>query len=167
MRVWGLDHWPYTVDVEFVQGDGGPVATGVLIRRNFAYDEQQGFADGLELVPVSGRDVRRMPLDRVIAAALAAVSEPSSAEGWAGRVGKAITPRGLPERGRSSKFYAQIANLYRELAQRDVASPVQEIARRKGVPPNRVHQWVHRAREMGFLEPSARSRQRKGRNGGE
>ncbi len=163
VRIWDLDHLPYTIDVEFVQGDAGPVATGIAIRRNFAYDEKQGFADGLELTPVSGRDVRRMPLDRVLAAALASVSGDPE---WGPRAAKALTPRGRPKRGRSSKFYVQIADVYRQLAQRDVGSPVQEIARRMDVPPNRVHQWVHRAREMGLLEPSSRSRQRRKRDDG-
>jgi transposase len=40
-------------------------------------------------------------------------------------------------------------------------SPVKEIARRKRVSENTVHQWVHRARKLDFLEPSTRSQSRK------
>jgi hypothetical protein len=160
VRIWGIDRWPYTVDVEFVQSDRGPVATGVTVRRNFRYDEDDGFADDLELEAVSGRDVRRMPLDRMIAAALAAVSEPTTTTGWRDGVTTELESQRPSKRGYSSKFYAEIADEYRRLAQKGLTSPVQEIARRRGDPPNRVHQWVHRARAMGLLEPSTRRRRR-------
>jgi hypothetical protein len=96
----------------------------------------------------------------MIAGALAAVSEPASAAGWADHVASELESQGSSKRGHSSRFYAELAAEYRELAQKGVLSPVQEIARRRGEPANRIHQQVHRAREMGLLKPSTRRRRR-------
>lgn len=71
---------------------------------------------------------------------------------------KVLVPRGRPHR--STTFYREIANAHREFQRRGL-SPVKEIARRKREKENTVHQWVHRARELGFLEPSPRSKKSK------
>lgn len=75
---------------------------------------------------------------------------------WADTARQVLVPRGRPQRGKAALFYKEIADSYRELAFTG-ASPVKEIARRKRVSQNTVHQWVHRARKLGFLDPSPRS----------
>jgi hypothetical protein len=74
--------------------------------------------------------------------------------------GSILVPRGRPKRGKSVDFYRELANSYRqfELAGQ---SPVKEIARRKREKENTVHQWIHRCRDLKFLEPSPRSKPRK------
>jgi hypothetical protein len=71
--------------------------------------------------------------------------------------GKVLVPRGRPRRGRTTSFYREIATAYREF-EKQGKSPAREIARRKGVSVNTVYQWIHRARGLGFLEPSSRRR---------
>jgi transposase len=74
--------------------------------------------------------------------------------------GKVLLPRGRPKRGKSVDFYRELAKSYREFELGGL-SPVKEIARRKRVSENTVHQWVHRMRhELGFLEPSPRSKRK-------
>jgi hypothetical protein len=81
---------------------------------------------------------------------------------WADTARKVLVPRVRPQRGKAASFYKEIADAYRQLAASGV-SPVKEIARRKRVSENTVHQWVHRARKLKFLEPSPRSQsQREG-----
>jgi hypothetical protein len=78
---------------------------------------------------------------------------------------KVLLPRGKPQPGKSTEFYREIAKAYRELAAEGTGkSPVKEIARRKGVPENTVHQWIHKARKLKFLEPSTRKRGDKVKN---
>lgn len=61
----------------------------------------------------------------------------------------------------SVDWYRNLANSYREFELRGL-SPVKEIARRKRVSENTVHQWVYRMRhELKFLEPSPRSKRTK------
>jgi hypothetical protein len=71
--------------------------------------------------------------------------------------GKILVPRGRPHKARAASFYKEIAESYREFAAAGL-SPVKEIARRKHVPKNTVHQWIYRARQLKFLEPSPRSK---------
>jgi hypothetical protein len=78
---------------------------------------------------------------------------------WADTARKVLVPRGRPKRGKSASFYKQLADSYRELAVTG-ASPVKEIARRKRVSENAVHQWIHRARNLGFLDPSPRTKRK-------
>jgi hypothetical protein len=69
-----------------------------------------------------------------------------------------VEPEQLPQPGKTSRdFYVWIANEHRRHSARG-RSPAKEIAKAKGVPENRVHQWIHRARELGDLEASPRSR---------
>jgi hypothetical protein len=71
---------------------------------------------------------------------------------------KILLPRGRPAGGeRSTKFYLEIANAHRQIEQLG-ESPAKVIARRKRVSENTAHQWIHKARQHGFLEPSPRSR---------
>jgi hypothetical protein len=71
-----------------------------------------------------------------------------------------VEPEQLPQPGKPNRgFYKWIAEEHRRHS-RDGRSPAKEIAKEKGVPENRVHQWIHRARELGDLEASPRSRGR-------
>ena len=73
--------------------------------------------------------------------------------------GKILAPRGRPQRGKSTEFYREIANAYRAFAFAGEA-PVRAIARQKRIPENTVHQSIIRARKLGFLEPSPRSKRK-------
>lgn len=160
---------PYVVTVGFVRPRPGdvPVPVEVTIRRTFPVSDEPyrppSFAEGTEPAPFSARDVRRLPLDRIVRAATAVADhgplDPAS------EVPKVLLPRGRPTGGeRSIKFYKEVADAYRQIqfAQPD-KSPAREIARRKRVPENTVHQWIYKARDKGFLERPPRSRKVGGR----
>jgi hypothetical protein len=186
---------PYAVAVELRRDeDGSAYVIGVAVRRH-AYNGWDG-----ERTDVSPREIQRLPLSRIVRAALAAAAkaplerppppqpsrpgetiiplnipgygklyydndEKSESLGlpvkpaWAGDARRILVPRGQPRPGKSTEFYKGIAESYRQFAQAGM-SPVKEIARRKRKSENTVHQWVHRARKLGFLEPSTRSRSR-------
>jgi hypothetical protein len=74
---------------------------------------------------------------------------------WLEEARRVLVPRGRPKRGNSARFYRELADMYRELTLRGLAFPVKEIARRKRVPENTVHQWIYRARKLGFLEAAS------------
>jgi hypothetical protein len=200
------DGEPYSVAVELRRDDAGPFVIGVAVRRS----RFGGGWDGLSRTHVSPRDIQRMPLARMLQAAIAAAAElewvakpvsrsdlmseatlsPPDERGvrsapipgrhaivydpgergarypvrpelqWADTARKVLIPRGRPRRGKAASFYKEIAEAYRKLAA-DGVPPVKEIARRKRVSENTVHQWVHRARKLKFLEPSPRSQSRK------
>jgi hypothetical protein len=184
---------PYAVAVELRRDDDGvPFVTGVAARRHLWADGWKG-----ERTHVSPREVQRLPLAKIIRAALAAAataeppdprdrdwqpvpgvpnrqSKPALDPGevaydpgddprwhdsgpeWARDARKILIPRGRPTRGTSAAFYKELADSHRNFSARG-ESPVKAIARRKRVSENTVHQWVHRARALGFLEPSPRS----------
>jgi hypothetical protein len=171
---------PYTVTVELrFDRDGAPFVIGVAVRRQTPWWEEDGWEAGEERPHVSPRDVQRLPLAGIVRAALAAASaaerrtletgEPVTSEtarvltdqgedwDWAEDARKVLTPHGRPQHGKSAKWYSELADSYRGFA-RAGKSPVKEIATRKRVSENTVHQWVHRAREIGVLEPSPRSK---------
>ena len=124
---------------------------------------------------LSARDIQRLPLASALRAAVAAArvfSEQSSTgevlplygtekieKGWAGAANRVLLPRGAPPTRRSAGFYKQIAEAYNAYVLRGM-SPVKEIARRKRVSENNVHQWIYKARELKFLDPSPRSRKK-------
>jgi hypothetical protein len=135
---------PYTVTVEVRPSPhGGHYASAVSVR-----------CSGKIHVPISPREVRRLPLASVVDAALTIVDggDPRRTMDK-----KLRAPSGRPQRGRSAKFYKEFAEEYRKF-KADGFSPAQEIARRKGVDPNTVHQWAFQARKQGFLEPTTRRR---------
>jgi hypothetical protein len=150
---------PYVITVGFVRQDADdvPVPVEVTIRMTFPVSETgQGFVAGTEPRSLSTRDVRRLPLDRVVRAATAA-ADAGPVES-ASEFPKILLPRGRPVGGeRSVVFYKKIAKAYRQLTE-EQKSPAKEIARRKGVSENTAHQWIYKARLHGFLEPSPRSR---------
>lgn len=60
-------------------------------------------------------------------------------------------PSGRPSRSapaKSLKFYRDLLAKQQQLVEEGHPSPVKEIARRMGVPANRVHQWLFRARRL-------------------
>lgn len=133
---------PYYVTIILDQFPENPIVTEILVR-----EPVRG---------VSPREVRRLPLATYVQAALAEARKP----GAHSRMVEA--PKGQPRKGRSTGFYQEIADAYRSLQARGVPHPAKEIARRKRVDPNMVHQWVHVARRHGFLEPPT-SAPRKGK----
>lgn len=163
VRVWDLEDWPYTVDVELLRPSeaDAPVVSGIRVYRNFLLEpktpgkRERRFAEDLRPLSLSTRDVRRMPLDRILRAALVAATEHH--DGRTGELKRALLPRAQgPKPEHSRKFYEQIARAYQQRVKNGEGSPVAWIAERKNVPRNRVYQWLHRARKMGLLEPSRR-----------
>ena len=155
----------YVVSVEVSLDEGGsPFVTGLTVRNTVGR--------------VSPREVQRLPLAKFMLAATNAVAAAeragnfgtaevaplfldslSEGQSWPYAARDILVPRGRPQRGKSTKFYRDIANSYRDFATAG-ESPVRAIARRKRAPENTVHQWIHRARELGFLEPSPRSKRK-------
>jgi hypothetical protein len=180
---------PLTVSVEFRRDPSGrPFVMGVAVRYQPLWAFEDDFWESAEQRPhVSPRDVQRLPLARIVRAATAAANSAErpvlgekpavsstaqlfpdeSGEPWTGdppwaeAARKILVPRGGPQRGKSTQFYKEIARSYRDFALAGM-SPVREIARRKRVSENTVHQWVHRARKLNFLDPSPRSQFGKG-----
>jgi hypothetical protein len=152
---WVEDRAGYTVEAEVAEDEetGAPAVVGLSIRR-------QGDEPNL---PVSLRDIRRLPLATILSRARAAASivfdakhrvaetgedqELDMAE-LAARVRKARAPRGLPERGHSAAWYLELLQAERDLRASGVEHPGAELARRKKVPPNTVYQWLYRARKI-------------------
>lgn len=190
----------YAVAVELQRvPDATPVVSGIAVRSAhlLSGDEDPGL-----LTP---RDVQRLPLSRIVRAALAAEAKaprdfaelndqrPTTRPGaqWlrirnrpdvlyydhgggstlpdapvveAAR-GKLTIPRGKPRRdepAKSTKFYMDILAAHSGLVEQGQASPVKEIARRKGVPANRVHQWLYRARRLASAHPSDSTHSKEG-----
>ena len=152
VRVWGATDAPYTVDVEFVRdSDGELVPVGVSVRRTYptSRHKKQGsyqFADEAVLEPLSAVDVRQIPFGRVIRAAMVAAAA-GPEDDIRADVDRILVPRGRPQRGKSVKFYRDLLKSAHEFQQQGL-SPAKEIARRKGVSPNLVHQWLHVARRL-------------------
>ncbi len=118
---------------------------------------------------VSPRDVQRLPLAKIVQAALAyanvlgepslGVPKPDEKPVEVVAAERVLLPRGRPKGGPGSmKFYKEIADAFKEFALTPGVSPAKEIARRKRVDPNTAHQWIHRARKLGLLEASPRAR---------
>jgi hypothetical protein len=152
---------PYYVGVELIRTEEGTVhPIGVCIRVAAPYPFPVDTE--VDLPPLSGRDLRRLPLGTYLDAAVAWASPPNFVlqhladpdTAWE-KVGRAVAPRGRP--AHNTSFYAEIADAYRTLAVQG-KRPVPEIARRKKVSPNTVHQWVYRARQLGLLEKPRRKR---------
>src|SRR6266511_4699339 len=93
----GLSEQPYEVSVELRRDpEGVPFVTGITVRRWQV--KLQGMDDPDEL-RVSPRDVRRLPLSRIVEAALVASTEPM-AEGkrWLGHdLKNVLAPHGRPQ----------------------------------------------------------------------
>jgi hypothetical protein len=182
MRVLSSE-WPdYAVDVELRLPPGtptgpfrefGPVVTGIAVRRRVpmkpkgkraAFEHEAEWPEDVEPLPLSLRDVRRLPLDRIAAAALAAAreyaEEPSEARFTP--VTEALTLPGRPKGRNKEQFYKAVAELHRGWTKKGL-SPAKELAKRKRVSENTAHQWIYKARQFGYLEPSPRAAVRKER----
>lgn len=112
---------------------------------------------------VSPREVRRLPLSDVVEASILAATISFATEGpysldtaalsrarskLAETARRVAMPRGRPQRGRSAKWYLDLLATYREMEAQGIRAPAALIAKRKGVDPNLVHQWIHRARDI-------------------
>lgn len=123
---------------------------------------------------VLSRDVRRMPLDAYVKAArssltLARIELMTEAGHAPPRMTKkqqrellgishaweraqqdlatVTVPRGRPQAGRSTKWYADLLASARQLEAQG-KSANRELARRKHVSENTIRQWIHRARKL-------------------
>lgn len=143
----GLDemrHGDYSVSVELQEtADGAFIPVAVTVRC---------VTDDGEPLPLSSREVRRLPLDRALKVAVVAKTAQRP-------VGFALSealhmPRGKPTGGEHSiALYKWVAAEYRRCVLANIKSPAKEISKRKGgVPLNTVYQWIYQAREKGFLE---------------
>lgn len=126
-------------------------------------ESKDGYAYAEPVRELTARELRRLPIDRFLASARAMagvyfrrrrIGGPTFGEPgeMLEELRRVRAPRGRPRRGRSSRFYAEIAEAYRAFRAQGL-SPGAEIARRKGVDANLARQWIYRARKLGFLEP--------------
>lgn len=141
-------HGDYAIEVELNERDGSFDPVAVTIRR---IDDNKKPS----LLPLSGRDLRKLPFGRVFAAFTAAkaiAGMPASQVGL--ETSRTLhAPRGRPPRGgHSHKWWQDLADFYLECQARQL-SPVKEIARRKNVSENTVHQWVYKLRYEHELLP--------------
>jgi hypothetical protein len=142
---------PYLIDVEMaMDSDGMVFVTGYGIRSGVPTSTSgtklDPWMEGAEVEPVSPRDVQRISLSRFARAALALASDPLAPQGRQ-EAERLLMPRGLPSNGVGAEFYQELLQTARRLERQGVA-PVAEIARRKRVDANVVHQWLHRARKL-------------------
>lgn len=144
---------PYVVDVEFARDtDDESVPIAVTVRRTFSTSaRKQGgeyrFTEDAELEPISAVDLREIPFGKVLRAALVAKRRPELSDERHDELDRILLPRGRPKRGHSRPFYRALAAAADQYERRKL-SPAKEIARRKGVSPNLVHQWLHVARRL-------------------
>jgi hypothetical protein len=170
--------WPkYAVDVEMRLPPGTPtgpyrlfepVVTGVSVRRRVpmrakgrraAFEHKAEWAEETEPLPLSLRDVRRLPLDRIAAAAVVVVRQ-AAEEPSPDRLEPLAEVLSLPGRpiGRNKeRFYRAVAELHRQWTLKGL-SPARELAKRKHVSENTAHQWIYKARQLGYLERSSRTK---------
>ncbi|MGH2659244.1 MAG: hypothetical protein ACRDHS_06150, partial [Actinomycetota bacterium] len=140
----------HVVDVEIATEEGITFVTGIAVRSGVSTSPsgtaEDPWLEGAEYEPVVPRDVQRLPLTRFARAALAIVNDPFTEEGRQ-EVQRILVPRGRPTRRRGGEFYRELLATARRLEGRGIP-PVPEIARRKKVSQNLVHQWLHRARKL-------------------
>jgi hypothetical protein len=145
----------YAVCVELRYDDDEPRVIGVCVRRHFR-------AGGVKQTrtPLSLRDVQRLSLRPRVDAAVAFANdwrrrpELRGAEAYLAIPDDVSRRIVVPSRNRDRRdFYRAIGALHRQ-CQITGLSPAKEIARRQKVSRNTAYQWIHRARELGYLEPS-------------
>ena len=144
-------HASYVVDVEIATEEGGKTALiGIAVRSGIptspAGTPKDPWLEGAEYEPVVPREVQRLPLGRYARAGLAIANDPFTAEGRR-EIQRILVPKGRPSRGRGAEFYLDLLATARSLEEQGIR-PVPEIARRKKVSENLVHQWLHRARKL-------------------
>lgn len=148
---------PYVVDIEVDTDDEGePSVTGIAVRAGLSTTPdgtpEDPWLEGGWFDAVVPRDVQRMPLATYARAALAKVRDPFTEEGRQ-ELRRILVPPGRPRRGRGGGFYREILQTARQLEEQGIR-PVRQIARRKRVTENVVHQWLHRARKLEADESS-------------
>jgi hypothetical protein len=157
------DDLPYMVGVELLRTEEGALhPVGVSVRVMAPHPFPTG--EEVDLPPLSSRVVRRLPLASYLDAAIAWASHPAFVlrnladpdAAWE-EVRRAVAPRGRPPH--NTNFYAELAEMFRALTLQG-RRPVPEIARRKKVSANTVHQWIYRARQLGLLEKPARRKRK-------
>jgi hypothetical protein len=144
----------YTVELEFRRdAEGSNVLTGLNFHRKLGPEWEDPTKPADRSCAVSVRDARRLRLDQVVQAAYALVDGQPGDARWK-KARKLLAPRSSgPQGPTDTKFYKEVAAFYRECKLLGL-SPAKELAKRKGVPENRVYQWFHRARVLRFLEPA-------------
>ena len=147
------DDLPYMVEVELLRTEDGAVhPVGVSVRVMAPHPFPTG--ENVDLPPLSSRVVRRLPLASYLDAAVAWASHPvfvlrnlaDPDAAWE-EVRRAVAPRGRP--AHNTNFYAELAEMFRALTLQG-KRPVPEIARRKKVSANTVHQWIFGLVSLGF-----------------
>lgn len=150
---FGPERHGWMVDVEVtLDEDGDHYVTGILVRAALpttpsGTPDDPWLEDG-GFDPVVPGEVQHLPLARYARAALAVVKEPLMGEGR--RDAKEILlPAGTPsDQPRGLEWYAELLEMAEELEIQGIAA-VPEIAKRKNVDENTVHQWLYRARHRG------------------
>lgn len=66
---------------------------------------------------------------------------------------EALSLSGRPIGRNKERFYRAVAELHRQWVLKGL-SPAKELAKRKRVSENTAHQWIYKARQLGYLEPS-------------
>jgi hypothetical protein len=153
------DESPHAIDVEVMEGnDGSYDVTGISVRATTPTSPggtlENPWLEGGQFDPIVARDVQRLPLTQYTRAAIAIIksNRPFSTE-HAERIAKRIVaerivmPRGRPSKGVGPEFYLELLAVAKELEKQGIR-PVPEIAKRKRVNQNLVHQWLHRARKL-------------------
>ncbi len=141
----------YVIDVEIAIEEGAKTyVTGIAVRSGVRTSpsgtREDPWLEGSEYEPVVPRDVQRLALTTYVRAALAVVNDPLTEKGRQ-EVARILVPKGRPSRGRGAEFYRDLLATARRLEKQNIR-PVPEIARRKRVSENVVHQWLHRARRL-------------------
>lgn len=157
----------YALTVEICRAAAGePVVTGIAVRRLTPHVVTGGEGTRTRLTPegevtepvprrepkgsprpLSGRDVRRMPLASLLRAATVAargytwIVEPA-------KVARALVPR--RDEALTPEYYRKLLEAHRAIVARGSPAPVKELAERHGFGDNvnLIHQRLHRAREL-------------------
>jgi hypothetical protein len=161
VRAWD-DESGYTIDLELRLGTNDqPVVTGIAVRRALPMEPRQRditggprWPEATEPVPVSPRDLKRLPLSSLAKAAKAWIEsmklEPGSEERDAVTAGVVRTlhpPRGWKAGARvTDELYEFILKALEHHERNMEPHPVLRIAEALGEPPAKVHVWVHRAK---------------------
>jgi hypothetical protein len=159
VRAWDDDG--YAIDLELrLDKDDRPVVTGIAVRRAVPMEPRRDmkreprWPEGTEPQPISPRDVKRLPLTQIAKAVAtwveATKDDPDSQERAEKmeRVERTLFPPRGRSKGRVKKELYQWILFALQTLEKDLdPNPVQTIAARLGENPNKVHVWVHRAKE--------------------
>lgn len=145
-----LDDKPLDVAMRVGRDDAGRlVCTGLIL----------GSVDGSQ--EITARDLRRVPLSYLLTAlAKTAVANPGDPLAMAigfhvDRARRYEGPRARPgPKGHSADHFQRVAEEYRH-AYRATRAPIKELAKQMHASEPTVRRWVQRARDMGYLGPSA------------